>query len=122
MNGRNIVMVIIIVGALVVAGVLVAKQLTGKGDHVETLQQVMYYTCADCKKDFTLTVAELMEIKADSQEAPVHCPNCNSIATSKGHPCWSCGRVLVTGAHGQMPDKCPYCGSGMTDSPNTGTP
>ncbi len=123
MSGRNIAMIIIILGALAVAGVLVAKQLQGN-KRTDTLEQLHHYVCRDCKQDFTISLADYGDLQAagDGAQPAVPCTHCGSIATSKGMPCWSCGRTLVTGAHGAMPTKCPHCGSGMTDSPNIGTP
>ena len=110
MSGKNIVMIIVVIGALAVAGVVLYNQLAGdkKMGQGGLDQQLVHLTCRSCKQDTTMTMAEYLDARGETGEGLVACPSCGS-PTPRGQPCYECGKVIITTGHNEMPEACPHC-------------
>lgn len=109
--------------ALIGAAVIAWRSLgssSGNGDDAEKYDETRTrWLCleASCKKEFTLSTAELGEFYRDHEDQNPACPACKKQNTARASRCESCKKFYVpkheppTPGQKPKPRACPNCGA-----------
>lgn len=105
MKIKQIVQVVVLVGAVVGAVVLFLGQ--EQSPAASEFTQLQHFKCSDetCGTGFSIPVNEIASGKVDRS-----CPTCGNADTRDAYKCAKCGEYGFTGPNGILPVACDHCG------------
>ncbi|MCB9845855.1 MAG: hypothetical protein H6811_07730 [Phycisphaeraceae bacterium] len=108
MSAKNVVLLIVALGALGAAAAIFINR-TG-GPDPEGLGSSMPMLCLACGAEFDIDKG------AVARDGPPRCPECGDLKTMTCAVCPECHRHLEFVGHGGNPASCKYCGATLDDS------
>lgn len=116
MTAKNVVLLLVAIGALVAAVVIAANHFMNQPDPESTLiADQEHWLCMneECGRDFTLDRAQTREMLRSGRAEPA-CPYCGGDFVMRVFRCEHCARPVMPEGHFVQPAVCPHCGQALT--------